>query len=95
MFRYSIIIYPNTKWLNPRVFLFFFFFFFPPHVCKFKKKVECDFRISKVPAADHPEGAVREIFGYRAAYPRWLGYGRGTTYEPENTDFEIYPWKVR
>jgi dipeptidase len=56
--------------------------------------MECDFRISKVPAADHEAGSVRDIYGYRAAYPRWLGYGRGETYEPENTDFDIYPWKV-
>mmetsp|Transcript_3107 Transcript_3107/g.6608 ORF Transcript_3107/g.6608 Transcript_3107/m.6608 type:complete len:693 (-) Transcript_3107:240-2318(-) len=56
--------------------------------------MECDFRISKVPAADWPANSERLVYTYRAAYPRWLGYGRGATYEPENTDFSIYPWKV-
>ena len=54
--------------------------------------LNCDFRISKVPAADHEEGAQRTISADRAAYPRWLGEGRGDTYLPENTDLSIYPW---
>ena len=55
-----------------------------------------DFRISKVPAADWPTGSVRQVYTYRAAYPRFLGYGRGETYEPENTDLSIpdEPWVV-
>jgi dipeptidase len=54
--------------------------------------MECDFRISKVPAADHAEGSTRKIQRYRSQYPRYLGYDRGETYFPENTDMSIYKW---
>ena len=56
--------------------------------------MECDFRISKVPAADHKEGATRKVYRYRSQYPRYLGYDRGETYYPENTDMSIHDWKV-
>ena len=55
-----------------------------------------DFRISKVPAKDHEPGAARHVYNYRAAYPRYLGYERGETYYPENTDLTLTDgvWKV-
>jgi dipeptidase len=56
--------------------------------------MECDFRISKVPAATHPKGAMRSVYRYRSQYPRYLGYDRGPTYFPENTDTSIHDWKV-
>jgi hypothetical protein len=56
--------------------------------------MQCDFRISKVPAASHAAGSVREVYPFRAAYPRWLGYGRGSTYEPQNTDLALGGWAV-
>lgn len=34
------------------------------------------------------------MYDYRAAYPRYLGYERGPTYEPDNTDLSIFDWKV-
>lgn len=55
--------------------------------------MECDFRISKVPAADWDEGSMRPVYAYQSAYPRFIGYTRGDTYLPSNTDTEIYPWK--
>ena len=54
--------------------------------------MECDFRISKVPAKDHAEGSTRKISGYRAAYPRFLGEDWGPTYYESNTDTSIHPW---
>mmetsp|Transcript_1141 Transcript_1141/g.3290 ORF Transcript_1141/g.3290 Transcript_1141/m.3290 type:complete len:629 (-) Transcript_1141:1757-3643(-) len=41
---------------------------------------ECDFRLSKVPARRVTK-AQRPVYRYRAAYPRWLGRGKGRTYE--------------
>ena len=37
---------------------------------------------------------MRPVYGYRAAYPRFVGYERGETFLPENTDTSIYPWKA-
>eukprot|EP00931_Biecheleriopsis_adriatica_P056548 TRINITY_DN33506_c0_g1_i1.p1 TRINITY_DN33506_c0_g1~~TRINITY_DN33506_c0_g1_i1.p1 ORF type:complete len:641 (+),score=85.74 TRINITY_DN33506_c0_g1_i1:64-1986(+) len=56
--------------------------------------LNCDFRISKVPAQKHPEGSKRELFPGREPYPRLIAYDRGSTYLPENTDTSIYPWKA-
>lgn len=31
---------------------------------------ECDWRVNKVPAMDHPEGSMRPIYLLSGAYPR-------------------------
>ena len=41
---------------------------------------ECDFRLAKVPAMDHPANSTRKIWGGRAAYPRYIGDDRGDVY---------------
>lgn len=41
-----------------------------------------DPRVSFVPAADHPKGAMRPILPDLEDYPRFVGHGRGSTYEP-------------
>ena len=56
--------------------------------------LNCDFRIAKIPAKDWPEGSTREIYTHRSPYPRFLDSSgkHGTTFTPENTDMDIYPW---
>ncbi|KAJ8604794.1 hypothetical protein CTAYLR_001067 [Chrysophaeum taylorii] len=50
----------------------------------------CDFRLSKVPR--RASGAERRpVFRYRGEYPRFLGVGKGRTYE---TAVSYYPWKA-
>ena len=39
-------------------------------------------RVSFVPAADYPPGASRPIYSDMEDYPRFVGHGRGSTYEP-------------
>ncbi|DBA03333.1 TPA: hypothetical protein N0F65_004610 [Lagenidium giganteum] len=46
----------------------------------------CDFRIAKVPAQTHEEGAVREIALAAFDYPRYVGSARGSVYLKENLD---------
>lgn len=47
----------------------------------------CDFRLSKVPR--RPGGGGRRVYRYRGEYPRFLGSGKGTTYESAKM---WYPW---
>ena len=57
---------------------------------------ECDFRISKVPAADWPEGSKRVLYQYRSSYPATVASDRGTTWHPDNlegTPDQIAAWK--
>ena len=56
--------------------------------------LNCDFRIAKIPAKDHPAGSMRPIYTHRAPYPRFLDSSgnHGATFTPENTDMDIYPW---
>lgn len=37
---------------------------------------------------------MRAIYTYRSEYPRYIGYDRGSTYFPENTDLDIFPWEM-
>lgn len=41
-----------------------------------------DYRLTYVPARDHPKGAKRAVFTFDLAYPRWIGYGRGEFFHP-------------
>ena len=41
----------------------------------------CDFRLSKVPSRKIVAGSTRPVYRYRAEYPRWVGEGKGSTYE--------------
>jgi dipeptidase len=57
---------------------------------------ECDFRISKVPAADWPEGSERVLYQYKSSYPATVVKDRGTTWHPDNlegTPEQIAAWK--
>jgi len=47
---------------------------------------ECDFRINKVPAMDHPPGAVRTLYEYKGDYPATVSSDRGKTWMPENLE---------
>mmetsp|Transcript_66857 Transcript_66857/g.189756 ORF Transcript_66857/g.189756 Transcript_66857/m.189756 type:complete len:685 (+) Transcript_66857:47-2101(+) len=43
----------------------------------------CDGRVAYVPAQEHPEGAMRPLYIFMGTAPRWVGYGRGSFYEPQ------------
>ncbi|CAD7925458.1 unnamed protein product [Amoebophrya sp. A25] len=43
----------------------------------------CDGRLAYVPAGDHGLGAKRKVYMFSGAAPRWIGYGRGSFYEPK------------
>jgi dipeptidase len=47
---------------------------------------ECDWRINKVPAKDHPAGAMRPIFVISGVYPRQVRTDRGDTWDPSNLE---------
>jgi hypothetical protein len=47
---------------------------------------ECDFRLNKVPAADHPPGAMRALYEYKGDYPATIVSDRGTTWHPDNLE---------
>ncbi|GMI40632.1 hypothetical protein TrCOL_g10016 [Triparma columacea] len=54
--------------------------------------LDCDFRLAKVPAMDHPEGSMRKIWGGRAQYPRYIGDDRGDVYYKESIVPDLYDW---
>ena len=47
---------------------------------------ECDFRINKVPARDHPAGAMRPLYEYKADYPSNVVSDRGKTWRSDNLE---------
>jgi hypothetical protein len=47
---------------------------------------ECDFRINKVPAQDHPAGSMRALYEYKGDYPATIASDRGTTWHPDNLE---------
>jgi dipeptidase len=53
--------------------------------------MQCDFRLAKIPAADHGPDETVPVYESRDAYPRFLGEGRGKNYLPENTDTSARP----
>jgi len=62
---------------------------------------ECDFRINKIPAMDHPEGSKRTLYEYRSSYPATVSTERGGegvgTWHPSNlegTTEQITTWKA-
>jgi hypothetical protein len=48
--------------------------------------LDCDFRVNKVPAADHPPGSVRNIYLFKGDYPQTLASDRGATWQPSNLE---------
>jgi dipeptidase len=60
--------------------------------------VECDIRITKVPARDWPEGSKRPIQPIRAAYPRYIEHPEDSIHGPDyyidNVDMTLYPWNA-
>lgn len=45
---------------------------------------DCDFRISKVPARDWPEGTMRPLYVIKNNYPAVISENRGNTWKPSN-----------
>jgi len=57
--------------------------------------LDCDFRASKVPAADHPKGAMRNCYLYKGDYPQSVMEDRGATWmvaNLEGTDEQKEAW---
>mmetsp|Transcript_4731 Transcript_4731/g.6492 ORF Transcript_4731/g.6492 Transcript_4731/m.6492 type:complete len:670 (+) Transcript_4731:1-2010(+) len=57
--------------------------------------LDCDFRLSKVPAMDFEEGLLRPLYLYRGQYPATVSYNRGTTWHPSNlegTPEQVQAW---
>ncbi|KAG6968604.1 hypothetical protein JG687_00003672 [Phytophthora cactorum] len=52
----------------------------------------CDFRIAKVPAQTHEDGAQHDVVLAAFDYPRYVGGARGKEYLPENLDTRFYNW---
>ncbi|EGZ04502.1 hypothetical protein PHYSODRAFT_536256 [Phytophthora sojae] len=52
----------------------------------------CDFRIAKVPAQTHADGAKHDVVLAAFDYPRYVGGARGKEYLPENLDTRFYNW---
>ncbi|KAG7400193.1 hypothetical protein PHYBOEH_006732 [Phytophthora boehmeriae] len=52
----------------------------------------CDFRIAKVPAMTHEDGAQHDVVLAAFDYPRYVGGARGEVYLPENLDTRFYNW---
>ncbi|KAH7492521.1 hypothetical protein KRP22_001926 [Phytophthora ramorum] len=52
----------------------------------------CDFRIAKVPAQNHEDGAQHDVVLAAFDYPRYVGGSRGKEYLPENLDTRFYNW---
>ena len=50
----------------------------------------CDFRLSKVPSKKTSKDEKRDIYRYRAEYPRYLGDDKGATYKQVK---KYYDWK--
>ena len=47
---------------------------------------DCDWRVNKVPARDHPEGAERPVYLLSSGYPRQVRDDRGETWSESNLD---------
>lgn len=57
--------------------------------------LDCDFRVNKVPAADHPPGSMRNIYLFKGDYPQTITSDRGATWLPSNlegTDEQKAAW---
>lgn len=59
--------------------------------------VECDIRVSHVPARDWPKGASRPVFATRPPYPRYLeeeDYNiHGPDYLVGTEDSSVFKWE--
>eukprot|EP00928_Gymnodinium_smaydae_P085623 TRINITY_DN6915_c0_g1_i1.p1 TRINITY_DN6915_c0_g1~~TRINITY_DN6915_c0_g1_i1.p1 ORF type:complete len:687 (+),score=139.80 TRINITY_DN6915_c0_g1_i1:34-2061(+) len=51
----------------------------------------CDFRLAYVPPGDHAPGAKRPVYLQKAAYPRFVGHGRGEIYHPVGDQVAFEP----
>jgi dipeptidase len=54
--------------------------------------MNCDFRISKVAAMDHPKGSRAPIYQNVATYPRYIGNERGETFRREYVKTGVWDW---
>jgi dipeptidase len=57
--------------------------------------LDCDFRASKVPAANHPKGSMRNCYLYKGDYPQSVMEDRGATWKVANlegTDEQKQAW---
>lgn len=48
--------------------------------------LNCDFRLAKVPARDHPPNATRPVFLYQEDYPHLVDRGRAASWHPSNLE---------
>ncbi|CAK5046732.1 unnamed protein product [Aphanomyces euteiches] len=53
---------------------------------------DCDFRLVKVPAMQHPPNSQRSIILANQPYPRYVGEERGPVYNRSNLDKGLYNW---
>jgi len=57
--------------------------------------LDCDFRVNKVPAADHAPGSMRNVYLFKGDYPQTLVADRGATWQVSNlegTDEQKAAW---
>ena len=48
--------------------------------------LDCDFRVNKVPAADHAPGSMRNVYLFKGDYPQTLTEDRGPTWQVSNLE---------
>jgi hypothetical protein len=48
--------------------------------------LDCDFRVNRVPAADHAPGSTRNVYLFKGDYPQTLTSDRGATWMPSNLE---------
>jgi len=48
--------------------------------------LDCDFRVNRVPAADHAPGSTRNVYLFKGDYPQTLTSDRGPTWLPSNLE---------
>lgn len=52
--------------------------------------MECDVRIARTPAKEHPPGTEKTVYRYKSDYPHMVNDARSDVWKPKNLDEELY-----